>query len=363
MRNTAHSIGQEIRRRVVSGHWKPGTKIASEKDLAKDFNVCPATIQKSLQGLQREGLITSKQGVGRFVQNPDCRPKTGLVNIVVLHPSHVYHPVMSQIVQGISEVVNDKAYHMRLSALRDKDLSLAQFNEEAQWNRLFSPSDVDGAIITTQFLSRRAVEWLADRVPVVSLNNLNAHPHISCVQPDMIAGAFQAVRHLIGLGHRHIAALTTNKYCVFGQQQQDGIRLAMLGFSAPDESSMDILEADDFSVEEGRRLSRKWLSNPPRSTAVFCGSDDLALGFHEVASSAGVRIPEEVSLVSTNDTLTSAQIPLEVTSVRSDHQAWGRMATARLFEMIAQPFRLGDFQLVPSELVIRDSCKPFISRT
>ena len=110
-------------------------------------------------------------------------------------------------------------------------------------------------------MSRRAVEWLADRVPVVSLNNLNAHPRISCVQVDEIGGAYQAVRYLISLGHKRLTVITTNRYCIFGQQQQDGARLAAIDLVSAGDGSIEVLEAKDFDITEGERLAKQWLAN------------------------------------------------------------------------------------------------------
>ena len=143
-------ISEQIRNLIVHGHWKAGLKLASEKQLAKDFDVCPATIQKSLKILQTEGLIKSKRGLGRFVANLHTRAKTGLINIIVHDPKHIYHPLLSQTIQSISQIVTANAYHMKISALMGKNQDLGQFNQASEWDRLFGPNDIDGAIIATQ---------------------------------------------------------------------------------------------------------------------------------------------------------------------------------------------------------------------
>lgn len=63
-----YQITQQLRERIVDGDWLPDSKIPSEAELCKEFNVCRTTIRRALYELQKSGLIYSEQGKGTFVQ-------------------------------------------------------------------------------------------------------------------------------------------------------------------------------------------------------------------------------------------------------------------------------------------------------
>src|SRR5512146_3176137 len=76
-------VGHILRQRLVTRYWRPNDRLPTEKELAQELNVCPATIQRHLRELQKEGLIWGRRGKGRFVSGVGQRPRTGNLGVVL----------------------------------------------------------------------------------------------------------------------------------------------------------------------------------------------------------------------------------------------------------------------------------------
>src|SRR5436190_1969112 len=112
----APHIATVLRQRVVSGEWKPRQQILTEHALAREFGVSRGTVIRSLRELEREGLIWSRRGEGRYVADPSARPRTNTIGIVVLDMSLLTHPVRSIELAGIQDVCAGSDYHLQIFA-------------------------------------------------------------------------------------------------------------------------------------------------------------------------------------------------------------------------------------------------------
>jgi LacI family transcriptional regulator len=97
------------------------------------------------------------------------------------------------------------------------------------------------------------------------------------------------------------------------------------------------------------------LPNPP--TAIFASNDVSAFGVMEAVRDAGFRIGDDISVVGFDDIPTASSVHPSLTTVRQPLEEMGRRATRMLFERIADPSRPFERIDLPTELVIRDSCR------
>lgn len=354
------AIAGELRSRIISGQWQPGEKIASEKSLASEFRVCRATVKKSLGDLEREGLLWSRRGKGRFVSDRDTRGKTWVAGVVLFDQTHLAHPVMSKRLVGLQEVLGKAGYHLKAVAM-NRMARPGAGGVRTSLAQLLRVESIDGAIVLAEQTDRSQVEQLAQYVPVVWLNHPTLSPRLLGIHEDHIGGAFAAAKHLLQLGHRHIALLTGPESFGIAHAQWDGARLAVREIASDGEGQLSVLYSRDaFTVEEGRELAQRLLDGPARPTAVICGSDDLAIGAFEVFRSAGLKVPDDISMVAWNDTLTAEQIPLSMTTVRIDFSrsaACGARMLLRLMEQADEPAEWEDEE-IRAELIIRESTAP-----
>lgn len=172
-----------------------------------------------------------------------------------------------------------------------------------------------------------------------------------------------AVEHLCGLGHREIAYL--------GGQDEDGMNVAVPYLRR--DGFVDAMRARGLSVPEDRLLDGRFsfaggvaaatdlLARPDRPSAVYCASDEMALGVLLAARRAGLRVPEDLSVIGVDGHEYGAVAGL--TTVAQDPVAQGRdAARAVLAELEGQ----GHPDPVPparAELVVRTSTAPPLGKT
>jgi LacI family transcriptional regulator len=187
------------------------------------------------------------------------------------------------------------------------------------------------------------------RIAAVSLdtpeNMIETHDYV---------GAAEAARHIAGLGHTRIAHIRGPDTFLSASERLRGFRvgLAEYGLSVEDRYLLTGGYTFDSGVECGKQLID--LDEPP--TAVFCGNDEMAVGVYKAMRTAGIRIPEDLSIVGYDDSPITTRIWPTLTSVRLPIEHMGRIAAQLLVSnhdrMSMEPPRATS--VMPS-LVIRDS--------
>lgn len=347
-------IAGELRARMDSGRLRPHQKLASQNELATEFGVCQATVQKSLKELERAGLLWTHPGKGRFVADREVRSRTWTLGVILFDMEHLTHPVTSQRLSGITDVTAEAGYHLNILAMNGQ---MAPSRQPANGTGLFGsfdPATIDGAIVLAQETDAGTVHKLADLMPTVWMDAPNA-AGIASVNLDYLGGGFAAAQHLIGLGHERIALLTPRleRFWV-ARQQYDGARLAV-GQSRGGRVLLELHVAETFAESEGYRLGAEILATDGGPTAVICASDELALGFWVAAVEAGRSVPKDLSLVAWNDTITPAQIPVSLTTIRMDFRGAGMTGARTLLAMIDEPGSRPSPEPFGGQLVVRAS--------
>ncbi|MEV8437730.1 LacI family DNA-binding transcriptional regulator [Actinosynnema sp. NPDC051121] len=131
-------------------------------------------------------------------------------------------------------------------------------------------------------------------------------------------GGLTATRHLIELGHRRIAMIGGPERVLCSRARVDGYRAALE--TAGLAYDPDLVRYGDFHVESGRAQFAPLLDLPDPPTAVFAGSDLQALGVYEAARAAGLRIPEDLSVIGFDDLPVAQWVGPPLTTVRQPLQ-------------------------------------------
>ncbi|SIO12028.1 LacI family DNA-binding transcriptional regulator [Vannielia litorea] len=153
------------------------------------------------------------------------------------------------------------------------------------------------------------------------------------VRSDNVQGARLAVQHLHGLGHRDIAHVTGPAGNVLTKARREGMlaERARLGLPSRD----DWIIRGDFSLASGRDAAERIIAMKERPTAVFCASDQVAFALMSTLTAAGVRVPEDISVVGFDDIELSKVYTPALTTIRQDRHALGAHAARLLQERIA----------------------------
>jgi DNA-binding LacI/PurR family transcriptional regulator len=173
---------------------------------------------------------------------------------------------------------------------------------------------------------------------------------------DELKGAYEATRHLVGMGHKRIALISGPLVALESRLREDGFLRALKenGVQFGRERDIKIL---NFSEGEGYEAIRLLMNLPDRPTAIFVSAGDLtALGVLEALDDFGLKVPQDVSVVGFDDLDFAATLDPPLTTVRQPLAQMGEMLMHRLLDAVENPdsHKSGGEVLEP-ELVIRKS--------
>jgi LacI family transcriptional regulator len=216
-----------------------------------------------------------------------------------------------------------------------------------------------GGIIFADIIGNRAQleDALANAIPCVVINNYVEDLKVSCIAIDNAAGAEAAVNYLISLGHRKIAHITGDLVTQAAAERFEGYKRALKKNNIA--LSSQYIFKTDYSRGQARRAAEDLIKMPERASAVFVASDSMALEVMAVARELGKTVPDDLSIVGFDDNPSGLYGPVALTTVR---QPLIKMAEESVKELNRLMSRKPDIQVkkvrLPTELVIRESCKP-----
>jgi LacI family transcriptional regulator len=325
------------------------------RDIAELAGVSIATVSRAVNG---RGEVSEKtRGIVRqiarehgYTVNRNARGlvagRTGLIGVTlpVIHPTY-----FSSIVASMAEALDEHDMRIVLCPThheRHREISLIE--------RLMHGT-TDGAILVLPEESGSELQTLVHqgyRCVVVDPGE-QPHENIPTVSAAHSAGAGEAMRHLLSLGHRRIAAITGPRGRLATEERLRGYHAAIGGAGVLPDARL-VVESN-FQVEGGFDAAARLLELPDRPTAIFAFNDPLAIGAMEAARSRGLRIPEEVSIVGFDDTTEAQFVTPGLTTVRQPLAEMGRMAVSLLVRLLENQ-TVETMQLeLPTRLVVRSS--------
>ncbi|MFA4889265.1 MAG: LacI family DNA-binding transcriptional regulator [Candidatus Omnitrophota bacterium] len=216
-----------------------------------------------------------------------------------------------------------------------------------------------GGVIFADIITNRSQleEALAAGIICVVINNYVEDLPVSCIAIDNAGGAESAVNYLASLGHKKIAHISGDLVTQAAAQRFEGYKRALKKNNIPFKE--EYVFKTDYSRGQARQAAENLLkiSNPP--TAVFVASDPMALEVMAVARESGKNIPNDLSIIGFDDNPSGLYGPVALTTVRQPLIKMAEDSVKELNRLMSQekdtkPKKV----LLPTELVVRESCKP-----
>jgi LacI family transcriptional regulator, galactose operon repressor len=275
--------------------------------------------------------------------------RTGLVGVLV---PLVYPAYFSAILAGAAEALYEQDLRLLLSPtqhLHDREVSLL--------DRL-THGMTDGALLVLPEESSEELEGMLDqgyRFVVVDPRE-RLHERVPAVSAAHTSGADQAMRHLLGLGHRRIAALTGPIGWVATEDRRRGYHAALAAAGIMPDPELEV--ETDFEIGGGERATGQVLDLPDAPTAIFAFNDNLAIGAIQAARARGLRVPGDLSVVGFDDVEHATVVTPKLTTIRQPLAEMGRMAVSMLSRLLErQRFETLHVEL-GTRLVVRESTAP-----
>ena len=166
------------------------------------------------------------------------------------------------------------------------------------------------------------------KIPVLLLNCYTADHAFPAVVPSEIAGGHTATQHLIRNGHSRIGTIMGEPFMSAAQDRLKGYRRALATADIPFDP--DLVAEGNWSASAGYDATVKLLALKTPPTAIFCQNDRMAIGCYEALKEAGLRIPEDISVVGYDDEEISRHLHPRLTTSILPHRAMGQWAIEQL---------------------------------
>jgi LacI family transcriptional regulator len=264
-------------------------------------------------------------------------------------------PYFPALTHGITQAANRN----------NQTLALFIFHSEEEGrhtvNNILAADLLDGVIVTADRKESSFVPSLIEReMPFVLIGrpeNENDR-QISFIDTDNIAGSYTATKHLIDLGHRRIATVASAQNSA-GDDRYRGYQKALTEHGLLLDPKL--VSTGDYSVESGYYATQKLL--PEHPDAIFVASDAMALGVLRALREVGLKVPDDVAIVSYDDLPPALQADPPLTTVRQQVEKIGSLAVDTLMEFIADPSLPPREVILPTQLIVRASCGGSIETT
>jgi LacI family transcriptional regulator len=343
---------------MAEPNYANGPSRVTIREVAEAAGVSIATVSRVLNGRDDVSPET-RELVSRIIRergytaNRSARSlsagRTGLVGVLV---PMVYPAYFAAILSGAAEALHEQDLRLLLSPTEhehDREVSLL--------DRLMHGM-TDGALIILPEESSEELERLLDEgyrfVVLDPLWPLNGR--IPSVSAAHTSGADQAMRHLLGLGHRRIAQITGPRGWVATEERRRGYHAALADAGILPDPALEVEASPE--IPPGREAAGFLLDLPDPPTAIFAFNDNLAIGVLQAARARGLRVPEDLSVVGFDDVEHATVVTPMLTTVRQPLAEMGRTAVSLLVRLLeGQRFETLHVELA-TRLVVRESTAP-----
>jgi LacI family transcriptional regulator len=218
---------------------------------------------------------------------------------------------------------------------------------------------VDGLLVfnpRADYRYRCFLPLIEKGVAVVYLGNTPCDEPVSWIKCDDREGGYQATHYLIDLGHAVVATIIgpTNEECTL--ERLEGYRQALA--QAGLEFDPALMVSGDWSPTSGYQAAQQLLAAGQSFSAIFTQNDLMAVGAIRALREAGLRVPDDVSVIGFDDIPLASYLDPPLTTLRQPMEESGRQAARMLIETIQDPNRSSEGVLIHARLIERTSCAP-----
>ncbi|MDB2564028.1 LacI family transcriptional regulator [Amylibacter sp.] len=333
-------------------------KTLTLQDVARVANVSTATVSRTLSNPDlvsestRRRVSDAVQTTGYRINRAARNLRTQRAHSVLVLLPDLANPFFSAILEGISRNLSQMGFSMLIAStkqVQDSGEKLVDYLDDTR---------ADGMIILDGGLDAEVVKSLegapqSNRVLFACewIEGTN-FPSVRC---ENRKGTRAAVNYLYDLGHRKIAHITGPEGNVLMLRRRDAFVAEMVKLKL--ELKPEWVIAGDFSLAAGCKSAKRWIALEDRPTAVFCASDQLAMGFIAELSRHGFSVPEDISVMGFDDIDLAEQFIPPLTTIRQNRIMIGETAAKMLMARIISPAIEHEVHnaVLPVSLVLRES--------
>jgi LacI family transcriptional regulator len=323
------------------------------RHVARLAGVAPTTVSRVINNTgyisdeTRKRVTAAIKKLG-YVPNSLARSlrsrRTGMLALVV---TDITNPFFTLIARGVEDTANDAGFCVIFCNTDESEV------KEQEYVNLLLQKQVDGILLVPACSTANSLRLIqAQATPVVVIDRRVPGTNVDNVRCDSEGGAYQLVQLLVKLGHRHIAMLSGPQGVSTADDRIAGYKRALA--EAVPAPAVPLVYCGMFTHASGFELARQMLTAQPRPTAMFAANNFIAMGALKALQEAGVRVPEDIALVSFDDLPPAMVISPFLTAVAQPAYEMGRVATNRLLAQLAGSKSFKE-TVLPAEMIVRTS--------
>ena len=331
------------------------------KEVAKLAKVAPSTVSRVISNNPRISEAT-KRKVKKVMEELGYHPNlnarslssktTQTIGLVMPSSGDVVfqNPFFSTVLQGISEGAHEKKYALQMTTGRSEQETFEAVIEMVQGKR------VDGMILLHSKVEDQVIMYLRKMgFPFVVIGKPAKYPEeIAHVDNDNVGAMKEATDYLIKLGHQQIAFIGGSTELMVTVDRLNGYKQALAEASLP--INEEYIKHEEFLREGGQEAVSELMALPQRPTSLLVVDDFMALGVLNKLDELGIKVPEDISVISFNNILLSEMSKPPLTTMDINIKKLGLEASRSLIEKIENRTEPAKRIIIAHKLVERLSC-------
>ncbi|MFZ6814012.1 LacI family DNA-binding transcriptional regulator [Undibacterium sp. Rencai35W] len=331
--------------------------MATMKQVAEKARVSTTTVSHVINNTRvvsedaRERVLSVIQEL-RYIPSAVARSlkndKTHTLGMMIPNNSN---PYFAEVIQGIEDESFRLGYNIILCNSYDDP------KKQAAYTRVLMEKRIDGLILVSSGIDLELTQLLADEaIPKVLVDREVPGVAADFIEADHEQGGYLATKYLLDLGHRRIACVSGPKTLLPSGDRVSGYLRALKEASI--DFNSDYLAHSDFTSQGGFSAFQQLLALPDRPTAIFASNDLMAIGGLCAAQQAGVRIPEELSVIGYDDIALASFSTPPLTTIAQPKYEIGVLTARVLVNRIVNaelPLRR---EMLETKLTVRQSTGP-----
>ncbi len=331
--------------------------MASLTDVARHANVSIATVSRVINNSDKvvpdtRALVHKAMAELGFKPNRVARrlrQRGGVRHLLGLIIPDIQNPFFAEMARGVEDVAYANKFAVMLCN-SDEDLKKEEFYLD-----VLQSESVDGIILPPINERDAAVLRLVESgLPIVTVDRSLSHQAMDKVEVDNRRGAFEAVEHLIKLGHRRIGLIAGRMNVSTSRERRQGYEDAHATYKVP--LKADYVRGGDFKQASGRAMADELLDLAEPPTALFVLNNLMTVGALEAIHRRKLKIPKEIAVIGFDDLPWAEALDPPLTVVRQPAYAVGQAAAELLLKRLEDPKRAETHLKLLPKLVLRSSC-------
>lgn len=324
------------------------------KDVAKMAGVSTATVSRILSN-PSWGKPETRTAVMAAVKELHYKPnalarqlRTQETHTVIVITPNLYNDLFHKIICSIEREASANGYHVLIADAE------GQPSVEEYYLNAIQQHQVDGIISISASAARHLLEKIADHYPLVLVVQSYEDCNIPSVKIDNQAASEAITKHLIRIGHKNIAHITSSSDLLLYQERLNGYEKALRESGIAVDPAL--IYRGRSSMDGGFEQMNALLASGKQFDAVTCAGDTIAIGAIAALKARGIQVPQKCAVTGFDDIEIASYYDPPLTTIRQPAEQMGQIAFLKLLSMMKKEKKYDSPTYLPYELVVRKSC-------